>query len=113
VTSGNISALDGLRNDISHFQLTAPVQAGNSGGPVVDEQGALVGIVVAKLSDRAMARQGQVAQNINFAIKGSVAALFLDTHAVAWKPAEARSAPSPAALAEEAAACTVRIVCTM
>lgn len=113
VTTGNISALAGLRNDISHFQLTAPIQPGNSGGPVVDEQGALIGVVVSKISDRAMAREGLVAQNVNFAIKGSVAALFLDTHGVAYKAAETRPTPSSTALAEEAAAYTVRIVCTL
>lgn len=113
VTSGNVSALAGFRNDISLFQLTAPIQPGNSGGPVVDEQGAVVGVVVAKLSDREMARQGLVAQNVNFAIKGSVAALFLDTHGVAWKAAEARATPSSTAVAEEAATYTVRILCTM
>ena len=113
VTSGNVSALAGLRNDIGLFQLTAPIQPGNSGGPVVDEQGALVGVVVAKLSDREMARQGLVAQNVNFAIKGSVAALFLDTHGVAWKAAEARATPSSTAVAEEVATYTVRILCTM
>ena len=113
VTTGNISALAGLRNDISHFQLTAPIQPGNSGGPVVDEQGALIGVVVSKISDRAMAREGLVAQNVNFAIKGSVAALFLDTHGVAYRAAESRPTPSSTALAEEAAAYTVRIVCTL
>ncbi len=113
VTTGNISSLAGLRNDISHFQLTAPIQPGNSGGPVVDEQGALIGVVVSKISDRMMAREGQVAQNVNFAIKGSVAALFLDTHGVAYRTAETRPTPSATALAEEAAAYTVRIVCTL
>ncbi len=70
-------------------------------------------MVVAKLSDRDMARQGLVAQNVNFAIKGSVAALFLDTHGVAWKAAESRATPSYTAVAEEAATYTVRILCTM
>ena len=49
LTTGSISGLAGLRNDPSRYQISAPVQPGNSGGAVLDESGAVVGVVVSKL----------------------------------------------------------------
>jgi serine protease Do len=48
-TTGNISALAGVRNRDSWLQVSAPVQPGNSGGPLLDMYGNVVGVVVAKL----------------------------------------------------------------
>ena len=49
LTVGNVSALAGLRDDSRYLQISAPVQPGNSGGPLLDASGHLVGIVT---SDR-------------------------------------------------------------
>ena len=49
ITTGTISALAGLRNDRRNIQITAPVQPGNSGGPLMGENGSVVGVVVGKL----------------------------------------------------------------
>ena len=49
VTSGNVSALAGLGDDAKRLQITAPVQPGNSGGPLLDGAGNVVGVVVSKL----------------------------------------------------------------
>jgi len=62
VTDGIVSSLAGLKNDPSRIQITAPLQPGNSGGPVVDERGAVVGVSVSGML-------GQKIQNVNFAIK--------------------------------------------
>ena len=62
VTDGIVSSLAGLKNDPSRIQITAPLQPGNSGGPVVDERGAVVGVSVSGMV-------GQKIQNVNFAIK--------------------------------------------
>jgi S1-C subfamily serine protease/uncharacterized protein len=48
VTTGAVSALAGLRDDTRYLQLTAPVQPGNSGGPLLDLSGNVVGIVSAR-----------------------------------------------------------------
>jgi S1-C subfamily serine protease len=50
VTTGNITALAGLGDDSRFLQISAPVQPGNSGGPLLDRNGSVVGIVVSKLN---------------------------------------------------------------
>ncbi len=69
VTTGSVSALAGPADDRRLFQVTAPVQAGNSGGPVLDKAGNVVGVVVSKLNAIRIARAtGDIPQNVNFAI---------------------------------------------
>jgi S1-C subfamily serine protease len=82
LTTGDISALAGLRDNPLHFQISAPVQPGNSGGPLLDAQGHVVGVIVSKLNAARIAQMtgGDIPQNVNFAIKGSEAASFLARH---------------------------------
>ena len=49
-TTGSVTALAGLGDDSRFYQISAPVQPGNSGGPLLDENGNLVGIVTSKLN---------------------------------------------------------------
>ncbi|MFX4941208.1 serine protease, partial [Acinetobacter baumannii] len=49
-TLGNVTALSGLGDDSRYFQISAPVQPGNSGGPLVDANGNLIGVVTSKLN---------------------------------------------------------------
>ena len=80
VTTGIISALAGPKEDKKLVQITAPVQPGNSGGPVLDQHGNVVGIVVSKLNVFKVASVIEdVPQNVNFAIKAGVIANFLET----------------------------------
>ena len=78
LTTGSLSALAGLGDDADMFQFTAPVQPGNSGGPVLDQDGQVIGVVQSKLSTAAAAFLGDIPQNVNFAIRGSVVRSFLD-----------------------------------
>lgn len=95
VTAGNVTALAGLANDTGLFQISAPVQPGNSGGPVLDASGNVVGVVVSKLNAlKAAAITGDVPQNINFAVSLLSLRNFLDAHDVPY-----RSAPSTRKLA--------------
>jgi S1-C subfamily serine protease len=91
LTTGSISALTGLRDTPLHFTISAPVQPGNSGGPLLDGQGHVIGVVVAKLNAARVARitGGDIPQNVNFAIKGDAALAFLREHGAA--PATAAS----------------------
>jgi S1-C subfamily serine protease len=86
VTTGTISALAGLGDNPRVIQITAPVQAGNSGGPLLDKSGHVIGVVVSKLNAaRAFNATGDLPQNINFAIKGSLVRGFLDIHGVDYR----------------------------
>src|SRR5262249_21233898 len=74
VTVGNVSALAGIGDDTRYLQISAPVQPGNSGGPLLDTSGHLVGIVTGKLNASAVQRfTGDIPQNVNFALKAEVA----------------------------------------
>ncbi len=74
VTKGVISSLKGVADDVRAYQIDAAVQPGNSGGPLADENGNIVGIVVARLNDGyVLNATGSIAQNVNYAIKKSYA----------------------------------------
>lgn len=69
-TMGSISGLTGPGNTPVYYQISAPLQSGNSGGPLFDEYGNLVGIVAAKLDSlKMLAATGDLTQNVNYAIK--------------------------------------------
>jgi len=79
VTFGNVSSLTGIGNDSRMFQISAPVNPGNSGGPLIDDSGHIVGIVTSKLNALRIAKEtGDIPQGANFAIKSSIIRIFLD-----------------------------------
>lgn len=78
ITPGIVSALAGPGNNSSLVQITAPVQPGNSGGPLLNRRGKVVGIVVGKADALKIAKiTGDVPQNINFAIAPKTVRAFL------------------------------------
>jgi serine protease Do len=78
-TTGNITSMAGMGNDSRLFQISAPVQPGNSGGPVLDRKGNVVAVIVSKLNAMGIQNQvGDVPQNVNFAIKSNVALGFVE-----------------------------------
>lgn len=80
LTKGEISSLAGIQDDPRHFQISVPIQPGNSGGALVDLHGNVVGVTTAQLHQGvALAATGSLAQNVNYALKVSYAAAFLDT----------------------------------
>ncbi|MCC7312417.1 MAG: SEL1-like repeat protein [Sulfuritalea sp.] len=85
LTPGVISALTGLGNNTNQVQITAPIQPGSSGSPVISKKGEVVGVVSMKLSDSKMAKAtGQIGQNVNFAVSAQTLKTFLDTHKVPY-----------------------------
>jgi S1-C subfamily serine protease len=112
-TTGNISGLSGTRNNSSFFQFTAPIQPGNSGGPVVDSTGAVAGIVSSKLKEIYVAkRSGTLPQLVNFGIKSRTARGFLQTHNVRFSLSRSSRPQSTVAIASSAQSYTIKVACT-
>ncbi len=84
LTTGNISALAGIRDNPGNYQISAAVQPGNSGGPLFDSQANVIGVVVSKLNAARVAEMtgGDIPQNVNFAVKGTEALAFLRQNGV-------------------------------
>ncbi len=112
VTFGNISAMRGLKNDPNEIQISAPVQPGNSGGPLLDLSGNVIGVVSSKLDAmKALLATGDFPQNVNFAIKASVVQAFLNAHGVPYKTAASSSRLEVADVAEQARSYTFSVEC--
>lgn len=112
VTRGAVSSLTGLKGDITKMQFTAPVQTGNSGGPLLAANGNIVGVVVSKLDSEHVAEvMGDVPQNVNFAIRGEIAKLFLSQHAISPKLSLDTMRMKPEDLAQKASEFTTFIEC--
>jgi S1-C subfamily serine protease len=80
LAKGEIASLSGAGDDARYFQISVPVQPGNSGGELVDERGNVVGVVSAKLSARAaLATSGALPENVNYAVKSSFLLGFLES----------------------------------
>ena len=70
-TNGMISSKTGFNNDVRLYQTTTPLQKGNSGGPLFDYNGNLIGINSSKISD-------DLADNVSYSIKASYLSNFID-----------------------------------
>jgi S1-C subfamily serine protease len=112
VTGGMVSAIRGIGDDTGQFQMDAAVQPGNSGGPIYDENGNIVGVVVTQLNKLKVAKAiGSMPENVNFGIKASTVKQFLTTAGLPTKWS-ARSKPmSTTELAKIAKNQTVMVVC--
>jgi len=103
-TKGVVSALVGYQGDKDYLQFTAPIQPGNSGGPLLNEGGFVVGINTSNLV-------GEDLQNINFAIKGTSALNFLGQYGIEFEHKDYVDAISSADIVEQSKEFTVRILC--
>lgn len=80
LAKGEIASLSGASDDPRYFQISVPVQPGNSGGALVDAHGNVVGIVAAKLSAKAaLDATGSLPENVNYAVKSSLLLSFLES----------------------------------
>lgn len=113
ITQGIISALAGPFNNSSVLQITAPVQLGNSGGPVLNMKGQVVGVVIGKADAVKLTKAtGDIPQNINFAISGRVAKGFFEGNSITYeKPGAFALSKDTAALADLSKKTTVKVEC--
>ncbi len=113
-TLGNVTALSGIADDTRFLQISAPVQPGNSGGPLLDNSGNLVGVVTSKLNVlQTLASSGDIPQNVNFAVKASAVTAFLESNRVVFENGTATTALSAPDLADHARRISVFVTCTL
>jgi serine protease Do len=113
-TLGNVTSLSGVIDDTRFLQISAPIQPGNSGGPLLDMHGRVVGVVVAQLNALTrMQVDNSVPQNVNFAIKAPIATNFLFTKGVTPKldDLDASQPLPPSDVADKAKEFTVQVYC--
>ncbi len=108
LTTGNISSLIGLADDTTELQMTAPVQPGNSGGPLLDTNGNIVGVVYARVEKSI---SGRLIQNANLAIKANAAQMFLDINNVDYAVESSNNVKDLADIADEAKESVIRVIC--
>lgn len=79
-TEGTINSLTGFQDDLRLYQVSVPVQPGNSGGALLDENGNVLGVIVAMLDAKTTFRiSGSLPQNVNYAVKSIYAQAMIDT----------------------------------
>ena len=108
-TSGNLTALSGMKDDTRFLQTSTPIQPGNSGGPLLDMSGRVIGVIVAQLN----AIGKSVPQNVNFAIQPSMVINFLSVKGVTPNLDNSSTGAQrpPSEVAEMAKKFTVQIYC--
>jgi S1-C subfamily serine protease len=63
-TDGKISSKTGFQGSIATYQISVPIQPGNSGGPLFDKDGSIIGLTSAGIN-----RSLNLTENVNYAIK--------------------------------------------
>jgi S1-C subfamily serine protease len=112
VTSGIVSATLGAGDDSGQFQLDAAVQPGNSGGPIYDSGGNIVGVVISQLDKLKMAKAiGSLPENVNFGIKASTVRQFLISSGLPSKKSEQAIEKSTEQLANIAKNQALMVMC--
>jgi S1-C subfamily serine protease len=113
VTEGILSSTTGLNDDSRYFKISTPIQSGNSGGPLLDKFGRVIGVVTAKPNESwSFENTDAIPQNVSFAIKTLVVKAFLDSNSIVMdKPKQAPRQMSQPDIAEAADLYTVQIGC--
>ena len=101
---GLVNATKGYDNDITQFETDAVIRKGNSGGPIYDQRGNIVGVAVKRLNV-------SQSDNFNFAIKGTTVKQFLDANGVITSLANRKSQMSSTDIYKIASKQTVMVIC--
>jgi V8-like Glu-specific endopeptidase len=111
ITEGNINNLSGPGNDSTVLQFDAPTQPGNSGGPLLDSSGNVVGVAIKGLSKKYADATGHIAQNVNFAVKSNIVENFLQSNNIPFQTAASTAKLELPDIAEKAETFTVLVGC--
>ena len=113
ITKGIVSSLSGINNNIGQIQIDAALQPGNSGGPVLNEDGELVGIASAGLDKLLMAKEDSyIPENVNFAVASPIVVNILKSKKIKYtKPSFFSGSYSSTELAEYGNNSTVQLFC--
>ena len=112
-TKGVVSALTGIGNNYSEMQIDAALQPGNSGGPIIDEYGNVIGVAVAKLDMKLILKDyGVIPENTNFGIKATVLRNLLDANRIPYLSSN-KEKISSRALSKQVTDGTVFLSCWM
>ena len=94
------------------YQISAPVQPGNSGGALLDSAKNVIGVVTAKLNALAIANvTGDIPQNVNFALKNSILKSVLEVNGIAFKTSASQKRYELVEIAKAARGFTSLVVC--
>ena len=112
LTTGILSSHTGIRGDSSVYQISAPIQSGNSGGPVYDEAGEVLGVAVSTLDPLVMAKHtGSLPQNVNYAVKSTVLSNFLKANNIRFTIGSGENKQNPKQINKGNAESVVSILC--
>lgn len=107
-----VSAVRGVGDDTGQFQMDAAIQPGNSGGPIYDENGNIVGVVISQLNKLKMAEAlGSLPENVNFGIKASTVRQFLTSSGLPFKSSQKIKGLTTQQLAKTAETQTLMVMC--
>ena len=102
LSTGIVSGVSGVNNDTTKFQFTAPIQKGNSGGPVLNYKGGVVGVVYAKVN---------VADNVGLAMKGYILNEFLNSNDVLYTNNDNKEKLDASEVADLTKKAIVQVIC--
>ena len=111
LNAGYVNSLAGYNNDSGVIQYSAPTQPGNSGGPVLDQSGNVIGVVSSGLGKRYADATGHIAQNVNFAVKSNIVENFLQSNNIPFEKANSTKKLELPDIAEKAERFTVLVGC--
>lgn len=109
--TGVISALAGANNDYRFIQESAPIQPGNSGGPLFDKHGNVIGITTQHLNDSVASETHSNPQNVNFAIKSDILRTILASNDIDFNQGKNSSIIDDTDLVDKAKNYVVKIIC--
>lgn len=111
LTRGNVSAKSGMKGSLGHFQFSAPIQPGTSGGPIISESGQVLGVAVSTLNSKYLIEKGILPQNVNFGLDAKYVAQFLRKHQFSFSETAIDTKNNIQTSNDAALAASVRVAC--